>query len=53
MKFIGTTSDGSVPSPVAMVNAGKLPMGYLDQFGKDSAYRAEIDDYKTLCEHSD
>lgn len=46
-KFVGTTSDGKVPSPVDMVKAGKLPVGYLDQFGLDSCYREEIENYKS------
>lgn len=45
-KFIGTTADGKVPSPVEMVQAGKLPTHYLDRFGADSTFWQEIKAYK-------
>lgn len=53
-KFFGTSSKGGVPgqessttpSPVDLVRSGAMPFEYLDKFGDDSCWRANIDDFK-------
>lgn len=54
-KFFGTSSKGGVPgkeasttpTPVDLVKSGAMSFEYLDKFGDDSCWRADIDKFKT------